>query len=149
MVVPGTLAAHISGPGRRTERYHCSFGLNPAYLETLTRHGLVFSGFDDTGQGRIAELPGHPFFLGTLFQPELHGDGTHPHPVIRAFAVAAAAHATAAAATGAATGAGRPLPGRRVPQQDEVVGGDLHRHVTVLVDQLGQRLDDAPVGLAR
>src|ERR1700733_8020054 len=38
MVVPGTLAAHISGPGRRTERYHCSFGLNPAYLETLTRH---------------------------------------------------------------------------------------------------------------
>jgi CTP synthase (UTP-ammonia lyase) len=149
MVVPGTLAAHISGPGRRTERYHCSFGLNPAYLETLTRHGLVFSGFDDTGQVRIAELPGHPFFLGTLFQPELHGDGTHPHPVIRAFAVAAAAHATAAAATGAATGAGRPLPGRRVPQQDEVVGGDLHRHVAVLVDQLGQRLDDAPVGLAR
>jgi CTP synthase (UTP-ammonia lyase) len=89
MVVPGTLAAKISGAGRRTERYHCSFGLNPDYLEALAGGGLRFSGFDDGGQVRIAELPGHPFFLCTLFQPELHGDGTRPHPVIRAFAAAA------------------------------------------------------------
>ena len=90
MVVPGTLAAKISGAGRRTERYHCSFGLNPDYLEALAAGGLRFSGFDDGGQVRIAELPGHPFFLCTLFQPELPGDGTQPHPVIRAFAAAAA-----------------------------------------------------------
>ena len=90
MVVPGTLAGKISGPGRRTERYHCSFGLNPRYLEVLADGGLRFSGFDDGGQVRIAELPGHPFFLCTLFQPELHDDGTRPHPMIRAFANAAA-----------------------------------------------------------
>jgi CTP synthase (UTP-ammonia lyase) len=90
MVVPGTLAAKISGAGRRAERYHCSYGLNPAYLEALASGGLRFSGFDDGGQVRIAELPGHPFFLCTLFQPELSGDGTQPHPVIRAFAAAAA-----------------------------------------------------------
>ena len=95
MIVPGTLAAKISGPGRRTERYHCTYGLNPAYLEALTRGGLRFSGFDDSGQVRIAELPGHPFFIGTLFQPELHGDGTQPHPIIGAFAVAAAERAAA------------------------------------------------------
>jgi CTP synthase (UTP-ammonia lyase) len=95
MVVPGTLAARIAGPGRRTERYHCSYGLNPAYLEALTAGGLRFSGFDDSGQVRIAELPGHPFFLGTLFQPELHGDGTQAHAVIRALAAAAARHAAA------------------------------------------------------
>ncbi len=89
MVVPGTLAAKISGAGRRTERYHCSYGLNPDYLEALASGGLRFSGFDDSGQVRIAELPGHPFFLCTLFQPELHGDGTQPHPAIRAFAAAA------------------------------------------------------------
>jgi len=88
MVVPGTLAAKSSGAGRRTERYHCSFGLNPDYLEALAGGGLRFSGFDDGGQVRIAELPGHPFFLCTLFQPELHGEGTRPHPVIRAFAAA-------------------------------------------------------------
>jgi CTP synthase (UTP-ammonia lyase) len=89
MVAPGTLAAKISGPGRRTERYHCSYGLNPDYLDALTSGGLRFSGFDDDGQVRIAELPGHPFFLCTLFQPELQGDGTQPHPIIRAFAAAA------------------------------------------------------------
>src|SRR6202035_2217342 len=90
MIVPGTLAAKIAGAGRRTERYHCSYGLNPAYLEALTSGGLRFSGFDDGGQVRVAELPAHPFFLCTLFQPELSGDGTQPHPVIRAFAAAAA-----------------------------------------------------------
>lgn len=84
------LAATIVGPGRRIERYHWSYGLNHEYLEVLTANGLRFSGFDDTGQVRIAELPGHPFFLGTLFQPELHGDRTRPHPIIAALAVAAA-----------------------------------------------------------
>jgi CTP synthase (UTP-ammonia lyase) len=97
MIAPGTLAAKISGAGRRTERYHCDYGLNPDYLERLSQGGLAFSGFDDSGQVRIAELPGHPFFIGTLFQPELHGDGTQPHPVIVALAAAATAHATATA----------------------------------------------------
>jgi CTP synthase (UTP-ammonia lyase) len=97
MVVPGTLAARIVGPGRRTERYNCSYGLNPEYLETLTGAGLRFSGFDDSGHVRIVELPGHPFFLGTLFQPELQGDGSQPHPILRAFAAAAKARATLAA----------------------------------------------------
>ena len=93
MIVPGTLAAKISGPGRRTERYHCSYGLNQDYLETLANAGLRFSGFDDSGHVRILELPAHPFFMGTLFQPELQGDGTQPHPIIRAFAVAASQRA--------------------------------------------------------
>ncbi|MGH3247540.1 MAG: CTP synthase C-terminal region-related (seleno)protein [Trebonia sp.] len=96
MVVPGTLAAKISGPGRRTERYHCNYGLNADYLEALTSGGLRFSGFDDSGRVRIMELPGHPFFMGTLFQPELQGDGTQPHPIIRALGVAATEHVAAA-----------------------------------------------------
>jgi CTP synthase (UTP-ammonia lyase) len=97
MVLPGTLAASILGPGRRTERYHCQFGLNDKYLQPLTDGGLRFSGFDDTGQVRMAELPGHPFFLATLFQPELAGDGSQPHPIIRALAAAAVEHARSAA----------------------------------------------------
>jgi CTP synthase (UTP-ammonia lyase) len=99
MIVPGTLAAKISGPGRRTERYHCSYGVNQEYLATLAAAGLRFSGFDDSGQVRIVELPGHPFFLGTLFQPELHGDGTAPHLIIRAFAMAAAERVAGLAST--------------------------------------------------
>jgi CTP synthase (UTP-ammonia lyase) len=103
MIPPGTLAARLSGAGRRIERYHCDYGVNPAYLARLSAGGLLFSGFDDTGLVRIAELPGHPFFMVTLFQPELAGDGSQPHPIIVALAVAAAAHA--AGAVGAAAGA--------------------------------------------
>jgi len=102
VIVPGTRAAKISGPGRRTERYHCDYGLNPAYLERLSQGGLRFSGFDDGGQVRITELPGHPFFVATLFQPELHGDGSQPHPVIVALAEAATEHAAATADAAAA-----------------------------------------------
>jgi CTP synthase (UTP-ammonia lyase) len=98
MIVPGSMAARISGPGRRTERYHCSFGLSPEYLEALTAGGLRFTGFDDSGNVRIMELPGHPFFIGTLFQPELQGDGTQPHPLIAALGTAAANRAAATAA---------------------------------------------------
>ena len=97
MIAPGTLAARICGAGRRVERYHCNFGLNAEYLETLTDGGLRFTGFDDTGNVRIMELPGHPFFIGTLFQPELQGDGTQPHPIIAALGTAAARHAATAA----------------------------------------------------
>ena len=94
MVVPGTLAASIIGPGRRVERYFCAYGLNAAYLDVLAAAGLRFSGFDDDGQVRIVEIPGHPFFLGTLFQPEQYGDGARPHPLIQAFAAAAAKRAS-------------------------------------------------------
>jgi CTP synthase (UTP-ammonia lyase) len=99
MIAPGTLAARIMGPGRRIERYNCSYGLNPVYLDALIGGGLRFSGFDDDGHVRVFELPGHPFFMGTLFQPELQGDGTQPHPVITAFAVAATDHALAGRTT--------------------------------------------------
>ncbi len=94
MVAPGTLAASIIGPGRRVERYFCAYGLNAAYLDVLAAAGLRFSGFDDSGQVRIVEIPGHPFFLGTLFQPEQYSDGTRPHPLVHAFAAAAAQRAS-------------------------------------------------------
>lgn len=103
MIVPGSMAARISGPGRRTERYHCAFGLNAEYLEALTAGGLRFTGFDDSGNVRVMELPGHPFFMGTLFQPELQGDGTQLHPIIAALGTAAVRHATASAMVTAAT----------------------------------------------
>jgi CTP synthase (UTP-ammonia lyase) len=86
---PGTLMERIMGTDRSVERYHCSYGLDPTYLDRLTDAGVVFSARDDAGDVRALELPGHPFFLGTLFQPELAGDGTRAHPVIRAFADAA------------------------------------------------------------
>ncbi|GAA0312618.1 CTP synthase [Streptomyces polychromogenes] len=90
---PGSLAESVLGAERSMERYHCTYGPAPRHLPELTAHGLRLSGHDEEGQVRMAELPGHPFFLATLFQPELAGDGTRPHPVVRALAAAAVAHA--------------------------------------------------------
>ena len=85
---PGTLIARIAGAERSFERYPCSYGISPAYIETLESAGVVFGAHDEDGAPRALELGDHPFFLGPLFQPELAGDGTRAHPVIRAFAEA-------------------------------------------------------------
>lgn len=91
-LTPGSLAESVLGADRSVERYHCMYGPGP-HLDTLRAHGLRFTGEDEEGRVRIAELPGHPFFLATLFQPELFGDGSRPHPVVRALARAAVHHA--------------------------------------------------------
>jgi CTP synthase (UTP-ammonia lyase) len=101
-LTPGSLAERIFGVERSVERYHCAYGLDRRYLPLLEGAGLRFTGHDDTGEARVAELTGHPFMLGTLFQPELAGDGSHCHVVIRAFAAAAVAGAAGAVPAGRA-----------------------------------------------
>ncbi|MGV9775533.1 CTP synthase C-terminal region-related (seleno)protein [Streptosporangium sp. NPDC003464] len=96
LLAPGSLAEKIIGAERSMERYSCNFGLNPGYLPVLEEGGLSFTGHDEDGAVRVLELPGHPFFLATLFQPELAGDGTRPHPIITAFAAASVARAASA-----------------------------------------------------
>ncbi|MEV8522777.1 MULTISPECIES: CTP synthase C-terminal region-related (seleno)protein [unclassified Streptomyces] len=93
LVTPGSRAAQLLGAERSLERYHCNYGASARHVDVLRAHGLVFSGTDGDGEVRIAELPRHPFFLATLFQPELSGDGTRPHPLIRGLAAAAVHHA--------------------------------------------------------
>jgi len=91
----GSKIREIYGVEEIEEEYMCGFGLNPEYRETLERHGMRFTGFDPDGAVRSMELPEHPFFLATLFQPEraaLHG---HTPPLARAFVHAATAKATA------------------------------------------------------
>ncbi|MFC4064169.1 CTP synthase C-terminal region-related (seleno)protein [Actinoplanes subglobosus] len=88
-VEAGSLIERLLGSSRTVERYHCSYGLADAHLELLTTHGMRFTGRDESGAVRVAELADHPFYLATLFQPELAGDGTDPHPIIRGFVAAA------------------------------------------------------------
>ncbi|MDQ0958385.1 CTP synthase (UTP-ammonia lyase) [Streptomyces sp. B4I13] len=89
---PGSLAHAVIGSERTVERYFCAYGPS-RHLDVLRAHGLRFSGHDEQGLPRIAELADHPFFLASLFQPELSGDGSRPHPVVRALARAAVGHA--------------------------------------------------------
>ena len=67
------------------EGYHCNYGLNSDYRTRFEATGLRFTGFDTDGQIRACELPGHPFFIGTLFQPERSALTDRRHPLIEAF----------------------------------------------------------------
>ncbi|WP_101789534.1 CTP synthase C-terminal region-related (seleno)protein [Nonomuraea indica] len=110
---PGSLIERIMGAGTTVEVYNCSYGLNPLYERVLEEHGLEFSGHAGDGAVRVAELPSHPFFLATLFQPELSGDGGRAHPVIAAFAAAVAARAGRAARVGPVSALDTPAGARR------------------------------------
>ena len=43
---------------------------------------LRVSAEDEDGEVRIVELDGHPFFLGTLFLPQMTSSRDEPHPVL-------------------------------------------------------------------
>ena len=89
---PTCRTAAIYGRWRVVERYHCSYGVNPEYRAALQRAGLRFVGEDDHGDPRVVELPGHPFFIATLFQPQLESAPEAPAPLVRALVDAAIHH---------------------------------------------------------
>jgi CTP synthase (UTP-ammonia lyase) len=85
-----TVAARAYEARHATELYYCNFGLNPEFVPQLEAAGLVISGVDGDGEPRIVELPGWRFFVGTLFVPQVSSTPDAPHPLVRAFARAAA-----------------------------------------------------------
>ena len=56
----------------------------------LERAGLRFSGMSPDGRlPEMVELPGHPWFVGVQFHPELKSRPMAPHPLFAAFIRAA------------------------------------------------------------
>ncbi|MDQ0194881.1 CTP synthase (UTP-ammonia lyase) [Paenibacillus wynnii] len=51
----------------------------------LEKADMRIAGVDTDGETRIMELINHPFFIGTLFQPERSAFKNRVHPLIRAF----------------------------------------------------------------
>lgn len=89
---PTSRTASIYGRWRIVERYHCSYGLNPQYRAALEAAGLRIVGEDDHGDARVVELSGHPFYIATLFQPQLESSPGAPAPLVRALVDAAIHH---------------------------------------------------------
>jgi CTP synthase (UTP-ammonia lyase) len=85
LAVPGDRYAEILGAAESTEEYKCNYGLNSAAQALFSGSGLTFVAFDESGQVRAFRLEGHPFFFGTLFQPERKALAGSLHPVVRAF----------------------------------------------------------------
>jgi CTP synthase (UTP-ammonia lyase) len=46
---------------------------------------MTVAGTDDTGEVRAVERAGHPFFVATLYQPQLNSTARSPHPVFLGF----------------------------------------------------------------
>jgi CTP synthase (UTP-ammonia lyase) len=89
---PGSRLRAIYGRDTAIEGYHCRYGLDAVYRARLEGAGLSFTAFDENGEARAAELPEsvHPFFLGTLFQPERAALRGEAPPLARALVRAAA-----------------------------------------------------------
>lgn len=91
---PGSRLRAIYGRDTVEEAYHCNYGLNPAHREALQHAGLRFTAWDEANDVRAAELPAamHPFFVGTLFQPERAALRGETPPIVRALLKAIDSH---------------------------------------------------------
>jgi len=93
-VTPGTMAFRAYRKNQATERFTCNYGLNESYRSDIIRDNLNVVGKDSDGNARIVELSSHPFFMATLFLPQLSSKPGNPHPIIVAFLEAAVAFRT-------------------------------------------------------
>ncbi len=88
-LAPGSRAHEFYDHAEVEEQYYCSFGLNPARQALIHDGGLRVVGVDSDGEARILEVPDHPFFVATLFVPQLTSSVEAPHPLIVALVEAA------------------------------------------------------------
>lgn len=93
--VPATRLARAYGGQAFSEGYRCRFGLNPAFVQALVAGPLKAAAHGPAGDVRAVEMDGHPFFVGTLFQPERAALEGRVPPLVLALLHAAAAQASA------------------------------------------------------
>lgn len=84
-IAPGSIAFKAVGREDVAESFACSYGVNPRFRDRIENSPLSISGVDAEGGVRIVELPGHPFYVGTLFLPQVISGPGNPHPLIVAF----------------------------------------------------------------
>ncbi len=68
-------------------RHRWEFNLN--YMDTMSQHGMRFSGYSpDRKLVEIVELEDHPFFIATQFHPEFQSKPFACHPLFKSFVLA-------------------------------------------------------------
>lgn len=89
-----TLAWSIYGKPSISERHRHRWEFNNKYLEQFEKAGMIASGKNPgTDLVEIIELPGHPFFIGVQYHPELKSTVENPQPIFVHFVKAAKAFA--------------------------------------------------------
>ncbi len=85
-----TLAHRLYGKRTISERHRHRWEVNPEYVGRLEEKGLVFSGvYREKNLMEIAELPGHPYFIGCQFHPEFKSRLENPAPLFSGLVAAA------------------------------------------------------------
>jgi CTP synthase (UTP-ammonia lyase) len=88
--VAGTRTARLCGTAPFTGFHWCNYGLVPGREAALVEAGLVVTARAPDAGVEAVELPGHPFYLATLFQPQVGSSASgRLHPVIGALVSAA------------------------------------------------------------
>jgi CTP synthase len=78
------------------ERFRHRYEVDPRFIDTLEKHGLIFSGrHPEQPIMQVLELPFamHPYFIGAQFHPELTSRPLHPAPMFMGLIAAAIRHA--------------------------------------------------------
>jgi CTP synthase len=82
--------AEIYGTTEISERHRHRYEVNIDYKDRLEACGLVFAGMSPDGVlPEIVEIPGHPWFIGVQYHPELKSRPLDPHPLFASFIEAA------------------------------------------------------------
>ena len=85
-----TFAYRAYGVEEISERHRHRYEFNNDYRQDLEQAGMVLAGLSpDERLVEIVELPGHPWFVGVQFHPELKSRPNRAHPLFRAFIAAA------------------------------------------------------------
>ena len=82
--LPSRLGEIYQTPAAR-EQFRCNYGLNPEYQTLIEKSQLKIVASGPSGEPRAVELPDHPFYIGTLFVPQLSSSFESSHPLIDAF----------------------------------------------------------------
>jgi CTP synthase (UTP-ammonia lyase) len=88
--VAGTRVADLCGTEPFTGFHWCNYGLAPDREAALVAAGLVVAARAPDAGVEAVELPGHPFYVATLFQPQVGSSASRRlHPLIDALISAA------------------------------------------------------------
>ncbi|MBC9913949.1 CTP synthase [Chitinophaga varians] len=94
-LTPGSRASEIYGGATTiSERHRHRYEFNNEYLEQIEKAGMIPSGKNpESGLVEMIEIPGHPFFVGSQFHPELKSTVESPAPLFVSFIKAAKQYA--------------------------------------------------------
>jgi CTP synthase len=93
-ILPDSLANKIYAKSGITERHRHRWEFNNSYLADFEKAGMIASGKNpESTLVEIIEIPGHPFFIGVQYHPELKSTVENPHPIFVHFIKAAKEYA--------------------------------------------------------